>query len=228
MYSRKAIKNKAKSVRKECGLQIVGVILLGLVASMIGGLIIGTVAGILGSIVPILSILSLCSIFIGCPMAVGIISYIMKKNRGIDVTKKELFAYFKGKEWLNITFTMFMTGLLYILWSLLIIPAYVKCFSYAMVPYILAEDPNKNWKEVITESRQMMHGNKWHLFVLELSFIGWAILGMFTFNILNLFFTMPYMALACAEFYDYVSGYNNKTKASENIVEDVTEDVICE
>ena len=217
MYSRVDIKNKANSVRKECGLQVVGIVMLGLVISLVGSMIVGVITGVLGSIAPIFSILSIFSAFISYPIAVGMISYIMKKNRGEDVTMKELFAYFKGNEWINITFTMFMTGLFYALWSLLIIPAFVKCFSYAMVPYILAEDPNKNWKEVITESRQMMNGNKWNLFVLELSFIGWLILGMFTLNILNLFFTMPYMALACAGFYDYVSGYNDKKKESEYV-----------
>ena len=71
----------------------------------------------------------------------------------------------------------FLTGLYTILWSLLfIIPGIIKEFSYAMTPYILAEHPELSTNEAITRSRQIMDGNKWRLFCLGFSFIGWALL----------------------------------------------------
>jgi uncharacterized membrane protein len=88
-----------------------------------------------------------------------------------------------------------------VLWSLLLlIPGIVKAYSYAMVPYLLA-DPTVDMEDAITRSRQLMDGKKMDLFVLHLSFIGWAILGLITLNILNVFYTIPYLQLSTAGFY---------------------------
>ena len=71
----------------------------------------------------------------------------------------------------------FLMGLYTILWSLLfIIPGFIKEFSYAMTPYIMAEHPELTTNEAITRSREIMDGNKWRLFCLEFSFIGWSLL----------------------------------------------------
>ncbi len=72
-----------------------------------------------------------------------------------------------------------LVGLYIFLWTLLfIIPGIIKTFSYAMTPYILAEHPEMTVSEAITESRQIMQGNKRRLFCLNLSFIGWVLLGI--------------------------------------------------
>lgn len=71
----------------------------------------------------------------------------------------------------------FLMGLYTILWSLLfIIPGIIKEFSYAMTPYIMAEHPELTTNEAITRSREIMAGNKWRLFCLGFSFIGWSLL----------------------------------------------------
>ena len=71
----------------------------------------------------------------------------------------------------------FLQGLYTVLWSLLlVIPGIVKIYSYAMTPYIMAEHPSLTANEAITESRRIMDGNKWRLFCLDLSFIGWELL----------------------------------------------------
>lgn len=63
------------------------------------------------------------------------------------------------------------------LWSLLlVIPGIIKRYSYAMASYILLENPQMSASEAITASKQLMHGNKWRLFCLEFSFIGWELL----------------------------------------------------
>ena len=46
-----------------------------------------------------------------------------------------------------------------------------------------------------------MRGHKWEAFVLELSFLGWDILSLFTCGILNVFWVMPYKHATYAEFY---------------------------
>ena len=71
----------------------------------------------------------------------------------------------------------FLMGLYTILWSLLfVIPGLIKQYSYAMTPYILAEHPEMTANEAITRSREIMDGNKWRLFCLGFSFIGWSLL----------------------------------------------------
>lgn len=71
----------------------------------------------------------------------------------------------------------FFMALFTVLWFLLfVIPGIIKSFSYAMTPYIMAEDPNIGARAAITKSRKIMDGNKWRFFCLGLSFIGWGIL----------------------------------------------------
>ena len=97
---------------------------------------------------------------------------------------------------------MFLRGLFLFLWGLLfIIPGIIKSYSYRMVPYILAEDPNISGKDAITLSRQMMDGQKWNTFVLDLSFIGWYLLSVLTLGILGIFYVKPYKCSTDAELY---------------------------
>ena len=71
----------------------------------------------------------------------------------------------------------FLIGLFTALWTLLfVIPGIIKSFSYSMTPYVLAEHPEMSATEAITESRRIMNGNKWRLFCLGFSFIGWGLL----------------------------------------------------
>ncbi|MBR5241893.1 MAG: DUF975 family protein, partial [Clostridia bacterium] len=75
-----------------------------------------------------------------------------------------------------------------------------------MAYYIKLDHPEYTPTEAITESRKLMDGNKMRLFCLHLSFIGWAIVCLFTFGI-GTFWLIPYMNAANAEFYqDLVMG----------------------
>lgn len=102
----------------------------------------------------------------------------------------------------------------YFLWSLTIVGAFVKRFSYYMVPYIIAENPTIKPKQAITMSRKMMDGHKWECCKLELSFIGWTILSILTFGIVGLVYANPYKEMTKAEYYDYI-----RNIAKENKVE---------
>lgn len=70
-----------------------------------------------------------------------------------------------------------------------------------MIPFLLAENPQMNRKEAFEKSRQMMKGNKWAAFVLDLSFIGWSLLGIITFGLVNIFFAGPYQYLTQSQLY---------------------------
>ena len=88
------------------------------------------------------------------------------------------------------------------LWSLLlVIPGIIKSYSYAMTDFILKDEPEMKNNAAIEKSMVMMDGNKMKLFMLDLSFIGWAILCLFTFGI-GFFFLQPYMQASHAAFYE--------------------------
>lgn len=97
-----------------------------------------------------------------------------------------------------------LVGLYVFLWSLLLlIPGLIKSYAYAMTPYILAEKPGMGANDAITKSRELMKGHKWQLFLLDLSFVGWMLLGVLTLG-LALFYAWPYYQAARAEFYQQV------------------------
>lgn len=69
-----------------------------------------------------------------------------------------------------------------------------------MVPYILAEEPTISSKEALARSKQMMCGNRWRLFCLEISFIGWIMLAILTLGVGTIWLN-PYMSATRAAFY---------------------------
>ena len=117
---------------------------------------------------------------------------------------ENLFEYFSN--WKTTTITRLLRALYTFLWSLLfIIPGIVAGFSYAMTEYILAENPELTPDEAIQASKSMMMGNRWRLFCLQFSFIGWDILATLAFGLGHLWLT-PYKQAAYAAFYREVSG----------------------
>ena len=88
------------------------------------------------------------------------------------------------------------------LWSLLfVIPGIIKAISYSMATYILAENKGKSARECIKESKEMTNGHKMELFVLGLSFIGWALLCSVTFGIASIW-VIPYVQATFANAYN--------------------------
>ncbi|MBQ7379206.1 MAG: DUF975 family protein [Clostridia bacterium] len=115
-----------------------------------------------------------------------------------------LFKYFPS--WKNIGLSALLETLYVFLWSLLfIIPGIIASYSYAMVPYIFADDPTIGPNEAITRSKEMMDGYRWRLFCLDFSFIGWNILSAMTCGIGDIWL-IPYKSAARADFYRELSG----------------------
>lgn len=113
-----------------------------------------------------------------------------------------IFYYFTNLNlYLNAFLLYFLTFLYSTLWTLLfIVPGIIKSYSYRMAPYIFVEESSLKPNDAITKSRRMMDGYKWKLFCLDLSFIGWFILCIFTLGI-GLLWLIPYMNASEAHFY---------------------------
>lgn len=108
---------------------------------------------------------------------------------------------FGFRRWGRNVWGMFLVGFFTSLWSLLlIVPGIIKFYAYAMTPYILIDNPELSANQAINLSCKMMKGHKFDLFFLQLSFIGWGILSVFTGGI-GLLWLMPYMMGAQAAFY---------------------------
>lgn len=107
----------------------------------------------------------------------------------------------KVKKWCKVAVTLAMKVLFQTLWACTIIGGVIKRYSYYLVPYIVAENPDIGWKEAITLSRKMMGGYKWECFKLEMSFLLWDMAGFLTLGISDLFYTNAYKIATYTEFY---------------------------
>lgn len=119
----------------------------------------------------------------------------------MDVNMGYLGYAFKRERYKGVMITMLYRGVITFLWFLLlIIPGIIKSYAYSMVPYILAENPNIGHSRALQLSNQMTDGHKFEIWVLELSFLGWYILGMILFYV-GVFFVKPYENATKAELY---------------------------
>ncbi|NTW72213.1 MAG: DUF975 family protein [Eubacteriaceae bacterium] len=152
------------------------------------------------AVMTVLVIATAFRIFLGYPLEVGGRKFFVEGARGDGDLNDIGFAFEKGK-YSNVIKTMFFRGLYNFLWYLLfIIPGIIKYYSYRMVPYILSENPKMNTDKAIRLSMDMTKGHKLDMLVLDLSFIGWYIVGMLAF-LIGTVFVLPYVNATYAELY---------------------------
>ncbi len=117
------------------------------------------------------------------------------------VTPQRFIFLLRIRKWLKASWIMFVKYMYYFFWCFTVLGIAVKRYSYFMVPFIAAENPDMTARQAITLSRKMMKGHKWECFVFELSFIGWEILGLLTMGVFNIFYTNPYKTAAFTRYY---------------------------
>lgn len=140
------------------------------------------------------------SAFVSGPVIVGKNRYFME-HRAFGSRFERLFWAFKSGRYMNVVKIMFWKEVKTFLWSLLfVIPGIIKSYEYCMVPYILAENPQISCERAFELSRKMTKGEKWKIFVLDLSFIGWRILGVLCCCVGQVF-VEPYYEATFAELY---------------------------
>lgn len=154
------------------------------------------VMAILVAVASVPGIGSIASYFI-IPVSLGLTLYTVGLIDGGKPSITDIFTNaFDGRYYLRRVGGYAWMTLFTFLWSLLfVIPGIVKAYSYALTPYILAKYPEIQAKEALKVSMKIMDGKKAELFVLHLSFIGWAMLAGITFGLLGIFFVIPYMAI---------------------------------
>lgn len=166
----------------------------------------------------IASFLPIASIIVAGPIGFGMAYTFIKLSRtGEDIQVKDLFEGFKRD--FGGTFLLgLMQSIFIMLWSLLfVIPGMVKSYSYSMAYYVKNDHPEYGWNECLKESMEIMNGHKADLFVQDLSFIGWILVGSLACGI-GIFWVEPYAQLARANFYESIKkDVSVETEYSENV-----------
>ena len=154
-------------------------------------------------------------IFVSKVLEVGLARFFLENKRYTKTKANKLVLPYRLGKTKHVAYTMFLKNVYTILWAFTIVGGPIKYYSYYLVPFILAENPNMKTKDVLNLSRKMMNGYKWEMFKVELSFIGYYLLGLLTFNISNLVFATPYMNATKAEAYMFIREMS-KTKGIKN------------
>lgn len=137
------------------------------------------------------------------PFSIAFYWFFLSISRSETPQLSDLFTiYADWKTSLKLIGTSIVVSVFVFLWTLLlIIPGIIKSFSYSQTFFVLKDHPEYSMTEAITESRKIMQGYKWKYFLLNLSFIGWGILSLFTLGI-GLLWLVPYMTTSLAAFYN--------------------------
>ncbi len=145
-------------------------------------------------------------------LSVGRCRFFLETRGYMDTPARRLGFIWRLRRTSKTAGTMFFKALYTALWSLTIAGGIIKTYSYVMIPYILAEDPDISRREAFYLSRRMMDGEKWAAFKLDLSFLGWQLLGWATLGLCDWLIALPYRETAYAELYIRLRGKVRKQR----------------
>lgn len=136
--------------------------------------------------------------------AAGKITFYRHVYRGEENHVMDMFSGFTKKN----RFSLWLAGLSVeaytLLWTcLLVVPGIIKSYSYALTEYLMIDDPTLTSQQAIHQSEHLMKGHKWELFVLDLTFLGWDILGLVSGGI-GLLWVNAYHEESRYVFYRYI------------------------
>ena len=194
--TRKELKTRAKA---QLGNKLFGKAWLFAVLAIF---IFSTLSCAIGSIIPGLGTMILLG-----PLTYGVSYMFLRQARDREVMN--LGDLFKGftDDFGQTLLIGLMTTIFTALWSLLLfIPGIVKAYSYSMAYYIKADHPDYDWRQCINESKAMMDGHKGEMFLLDLSFIGWMIVGSLCLGV-GTFWAAAYLEASHAQFYESIKQY---------------------
>jgi len=158
---------------------------------------------------PLMYILAISyRLFIANPFSLGRSKFFLKAARDEeDLDISYLWSAFNKEEYLGVVGVQLRKNLYIALLSmLLVVPGIIKYYQLRLVEYIKVDRPDLTNIEILDLSKELTHGHKWNIFVLDLSFMGWYILGGFFFGLGHLFVN-PYLEATYAQLYlDLIKG----------------------
>jgi uncharacterized membrane protein len=139
-------------------------------------------------------------IFVGGPMETGVDRYFLEARQGRSDFANLLYSFKDGRYWSVLKATAWRELFTFLWTLLLIIPGVIKSYAYSMVPFLLADNPALDYRRAMKLSIAMTDGEKWNIFVLQLSFLGWILLGLLACCI-GVIFVVPYQSATLTELY---------------------------
>ena len=134
---------------------------------------------------------------------IGLASFSLSIANKQEIRSNKLFEGFKiipkATAIGSIVFIITLIGLF-----LLIIPGLILSLMCSQVYYIAKKNPDLDVIEVFKRSFQLMKGNKWQLFLLNLRYALFFLLSFFTLFIWNLWL-IPQFSVAYALFHEKIS-----------------------
>lgn len=159
------------------------------------------------------------ALLVTVPLSYAFYNLCLVYARGLQLEESYLTALFKdfAANWTKYVLSGLLVGLLIVLIACptLMIGAIILALAYSIVPFVIHDNPGIGVREALKTSRLMMRGHKGQLFVLELTFIGWALLCILSLGI-GLLWLGPYQYTAIAHFYEDVKAeYEAKAANSQ-------------
>lgn len=151
------------------------------------------------------------------PIKIAMIRFCLEQN--VDGIQKTLWRYvlfvYKSKYFFKYCNMMLKFHIYSMLWMFTVVGYAYKRYSYFQIPYLLAEDPTKSWKEIFAESREIMAERKFKTFKFELSFAPWFLLSLVTFGIVDILFAKPYYEISKARLFEDIVGRDLSLKETK-------------
>ncbi len=162
------------------------------------------IASVFASVLLFAVICGICyTVFFANVLKVGQKGWFMRYSRGEYPSVGQLFASLRIYKPAMVT--MLLHDVYIFLWSLLfVVPGIVKSYAYRLAPYIIYENPNLSPSETLRLSEEMMKGNKFEMFLFDLSFFWWNLLSAITAGIVGIVYVQPYIGTAEAYVYDAI------------------------
>jgi|688.fasta_scaffold250025_2 uncharacterized membrane protein len=183
----------------------------------IGGCLLTLVISSVISNLPIIGFIA--SLILTGPLQLGFAKFILSISRNNESKIDQLFEGFND---FNRAMVSYLTMFLFIfLWTLLLlIPGIIAGLSYSMTFFILADDPNISASDALKKSKSLMDGRKMDLFLLSLSFIGWALLCILSLGI-GFLWLIPYVNVSLAKFYQDIKGDEETYSSNQGLIDDM-------
>lgn len=160
-------------------------------------------SSVVGAVLNVLGLGIVSVVLIDLPLGFGftlVFNHLMKTGDGERMVQRMFnIAYGDFSRSLAVSVLQAVFNFLWIL--LLIIPGIIKMYSYAMTYYIAEDYPELDANKCIDKSKEMMDGYEFDLFLLHLSFLGWALLCILTLGI-GALWLRPYIATSEVVFYE--------------------------
>jgi uncharacterized membrane protein len=130
----------------------------------------------------------LYQLFVSGALTFGVTTVYLRYRRKQEAPTELLFSGFS--QYSRSLALFLLMAIFTCLWTLcLIIPGIIAYYRYRLAFFILVDNPNIGPLEAINISKELMRGNKWKLFCLDLSFIGWALVAWIVVVMSMLFLT---------------------------------------